>query len=77
MHIIFNNVIDDPFVGFVSRGELVLVENLMGEAIGGRRLRRMECEGGGRWDQARSRTQWYFVFATRNIPLAEASSFEN
>ena len=30
LDIIFNNVIDDPFVGFVSRGELVVVKNLMG-----------------------------------------------
>ena len=35
LHIIFNKAIDDQFVGFVSRGEMVLVENLICEAIGG------------------------------------------
>ena len=29
LHIIFNDVMDNAFVGFVSKGELVLVEDFM------------------------------------------------
>ena len=49
MHINFNNVIDDPFVGFESKRELVLVENFMGEAISGGRL--------GEWNGKRGRRE--------------------
>ena len=47
LHVIFYNVIDDPLVGFVSKGELVFVENSMGEAIGCGRLSRNETPGRG------------------------------
>ena len=39
LHIIFNDVLDNAFVGFVSKGELVLVEYFMGDATRGGRLR--------------------------------------
>ena len=39
LHIIFNDVIDDPFISFVSGGKLVLVKDLMGDAFGWGRLR--------------------------------------
>ena len=47
LHIIFNDVIDNVFVGFVSKGELVLVEYIMGDAIRGGRLSRNLRRGGG------------------------------
>ena len=35
LHIIFNDVMDNAFVGFVSKGELVLIEYFIGDAIRG------------------------------------------
>ena len=39
LHIIFNDVVGNAIVGFVSKGGLVLVEYFMGDAIRGGKLR--------------------------------------